>query len=73
MRFVVLQSFINVVVFSALGSLNPAMILLFPTDLPGIPNDIGPRFLAITGSSSHGLFCLFRVRNAYRLLSTRKH
>jgi hypothetical protein len=73
MRFVVLQSFINAVVSSALGSLNPVVFLLFPTDLHGIPNDTGPRFLAITGSSSHGLFYLFRVLSAYRLLSTRKY
>jgi hypothetical protein len=41
----------------------PAMALLFPTDLRGIPNNAGPRSLAIPGSSSRELDSLSRVRS----------
>jgi hypothetical protein len=38
------------------------MVLLFPADLYGLPNDTVPRFLAIPGSSSRKLCFPSRVR-----------
>jgi hypothetical protein len=39
------------------------MVLVFPPDLRDFPGSTGPRFLAITGSSSRELLLLYRVHH----------
>jgi len=48
-----------------LGYRAPAMSSLFPASLCGLPSDIGPRFLAIPGSSSRELLLLYRVQTCF--------
>jgi len=51
------------VVPSPLSWPDSVMALVFPPNLYGFPGSTGPRFLAITGSSSRELELLYRVRH----------
>jgi hypothetical protein len=62
MRLVALQSLINVAVSAVSGFPIPPRAPCFQR-LGGFPGNVGPRFLAITGSSSPELLLLFRVRS----------